>query len=281
MGIWWGYYRTFWDLIMNIRDHFSLVRRELRNNVLYPYSLFKWGTTELLRVSQAHDSYGLRGILWDILLEFLDIFYRESQKAHGLPTGCLIVIGIFWLHDHVKRDHWDQVTATCGVKIRVLRGFSMVWMPHPRRRWKVVPSAWRTWLWLRRPWGCHVATAIIPDVLRIGSWESCDAPCAMLQWNEWSVTTQIFFGAKRQLLVTFWVRWIFKYSSSPFLNWGRRTACRSRWTLNEDRSSQRRSKQGRRNGDLGRLGNGESLVPVFVGNALETLGPLFRSGPVW
>ena len=88
MGIWWGYYRTFWDLIMNIRDHFSLVRRELRNNVLYPYSLFKWGTKELLRVSQAHDSYGLRGILWDILLEFLDIFYRESQKAHGLPTGC-------------------------------------------------------------------------------------------------------------------------------------------------------------------------------------------------
>jgi hypothetical protein len=87
------------------------------------------------------------------------------------------------------------------VKIRVLRGFSMVWMPHPRRRWKVVPSAWRTLVWRsQRPWGCHVATAIIPDVLRIGSWESCDAPCAMLQWNEWSVTTQIFAAPKGSFL---------------------------------------------------------------------------------
>ena len=96
------------DILGPYHEHkrsFFLGEEGAEEQRLYPYSLFKWGTTELLRVSQAHDSYWLRGILWDILLEFLDIFYRESQKAHGLPTGCLIVIGIFWLHDHVKRDH--------------------------------------------------------------------------------------------------------------------------------------------------------------------------------
>ena len=79
------------DILGPYHEHkrsFFLGEEGAEEQRLYPYSLFKWGTKELLRVSQAHDSYGLRGILWDILLEFLDIFYRESQKAHGLPTGC-------------------------------------------------------------------------------------------------------------------------------------------------------------------------------------------------
>ena len=126
MGIWWGYYR---DILGPYHEHkrsFFLGEEGAEEQRLYPYSLFKWGTKELLRVSQAHDSYGLWGILWDILLEFLDIFYRESQKANGLPTGC----SCHWhfLATRPRKKGWLRpgncnLRWTCGVKIRVPRGY--------------------------------------------------------------------------------------------------------------------------------------------------------------
>lgn len=271
------------DILGPYHEHkrsFFLGEEGAEEQRLYPYSLFKWGTTELLRVSQAHDSYWLRGILWDILLEFLDIFYRESQKAHGLPTGC----SCHWhfLATRPRKKGWLR-PGNCNLRCenQGAKGFF-----HGLDA--ASPS---------KVEGCSICLedmAVASEAVRLPCGH-CYHPRCLKNWFvrklrcplcnvavEWvERDNSDICSAKRQLLVTFWVRWIFKYSSSPFLNWGWRNASVrvERWTRT------RPHKDGanlRRNGDLGRRnGTGESMVPVFVGNALETLGPLFRSGPVW